>query len=195
MSAREEVERISRFVSWALAFAASDLLVGAVIGVVATMLAPHVDRCALVTFGIFAAVFPDFDLSVYVFRGNRLPGTYDYEHRFFLHKPLYLIGAPILFWMHLGYPEGAAVWLVVWISGSSWHFAHDTFDWVGVEWLYPFLQRSLSLCPFGWNTRADLRTIAKRREGMENTDPGLTAWKSAMILVALLIVVWSLANR
>lgn len=134
-----------------------DIFAGFVIGSIATGILGEW-HLGLVLFGVFSALTPDIDFIVYMIKNKWHVDQYAHEHRDLLHKPL-------LFSLIIGlvvFAFGNAAYAWVWIAGTLWHCAHDTFEggW-GIQWLYPFYKGYFTLVSY--SPKKYIRTKEEQR--------------------------------
>ena len=94
----------------------------------------------LVLFGIFAALFPDFDTLTRFLPERNIIRRIIGEHRGLLHRPFFYIVLCSIIFLIFG-----KIIATLFTLGVFYHLIHDTFflGW-GIKWLWPFSDASLS---------------------------------------------------
>jgi len=84
--------------------------------------------------GVVAALSPDCDYAIYACVRNKFAVI---SHRF-VHYPLaWLTGA-----LAFGYLSGDWYRASLAAAGFAIHFVHDSYGWVGIQWLWPFMPKA-----------------------------------------------------
>ncbi len=134
-----------------------DIGAGLMLGILVGILTNN-NSMLLVILGGLAALAPDLDFLIYLYKKNFKTDEFSHEHRDLFHKPiLFSLGGGLIFLFF------SPTLSLLWFLGTIFHFVHDTMHhgW-GIKWGYPFDKRY-----FIFSSRVPKKIIQTKEEQRE----------------------------
>lgn len=114
---------------------------GALTVAIISKLANQEPNTSLLLFGVLSALMPDIDSVGYII--NKHNFSIKYNHRIFLHHPIFFILLGIILFFVLN-----KFWAIIFIASTLGHFCFDTITSTqGIQWLYPFSKKYYIIWP------------------------------------------------